>query len=228
MTGTSGKHRQCVDLSTNREQLLQHGTDLVVIGTFSLSAIGNPECKYLRSSPFSEEVKDYLGIPYTSDSSTAKLWVQPQEDGIDLDDNAEVHMAARCVESILGVTSVPKVHLKSDEPSEQPGEIQASPLEPTSIVIPESEDTTRPSSVANVGPLETSDNPRPPLHALTSSSSLVELLNLTDLFTDLGEEEDRILKSLYPDRSREELGFEGIALVANIIGSQFVRWNSML
>lgn len=221
---TSGEYRHCIDISTKQDCRFQHGNDLIVIGTFSLSAVGNPGCKYIKTIPSSREVEDYLGVPYNSVYSTAKLWVQPQEDSADPEGNAEIHMVARCVESILCVTSVPKVNLRFDEPMEQHDKVQENQLEPTSIVIPESKNTTRPSSLANAGFLETSDNAQPSLHKLASSPSLEKLLNLTDL----GEEEDRILNSVYPNRSREGLNFEGIAFVANIIGSQYVQWNSML
>lgn len=221
---TSGEYRHYIDIFTKQEWPLQHGTDLIVIGAFSLSAIGNPNCKYIRTVPSSREIKDYLGIPYDSDYSTAKLWVQPQEDGIDPEGNAELRMAARCVESVLGVTSVPKVDLWPDGLSEQHGEVQRNQVEPSIIVNLESKDTTRPSSLANVGSRETLDNAPPPLHKLASSSSLEEPLRLTDL----GEEEDRILNSIYPNRSRAVLDFEGIAFIANIIGTQYVQWDSML
>jgi hypothetical protein len=221
---TSGEYRHCIDISTMQECRLQPGTDMIVIGTFSLSAIGNRDCKYITTIPSSREIEDYLGIPYDSDYSTAKLWVQPQEDGIDPEGNAELHMAARCVESVLGVTSVPKVDLRSAEVWEQHGEVQENQLEPSTIVIPESKDTTRPSSLTNVESCETLDNAPPPLHRLPSSSSLEKLLRLTDL----GEEEDRILNSVYPNKSRAALDFEGIAFIANIIGTQYVQWDSML
>ncbi|MCJ1243289.1 hypothetical protein MMC30_000486 [Trapelia coarctata] len=223
MTSTNQKYRHFVDISTKQERLLQHGSNLIVVGAFSLGVIGNPGCKYMGSCPSSKEIEDYLGIPSTSDSSTAKLWVPYQEDGIDLEGIAEVHMSARCVERILGVSSLPRVHSSPGELPKQHHEDQAIPLEPISIATPNSTDSTSPSSLANTEFPETPDNRLLPRKLLESSSSLEELLD----FTAIREEEDRILNSLYPHKPRGELVFEGIAFIANIIGSQHVNWPSM-
>ena len=198
-----------IDLSTIQESECGNGDQLVVVGTFSLSAIRSERHNFLKERPNSAEIEDYLGILSTSNAFTGKLWLSDQISRDPSDSGIETHTIARCVERIIGVSLVPNIG---------PDAIDLPPE------LPRDEDTSRHPSIPAGSDTATSTAAQNVL-CEAKSSSLAELEavagSATSALNNTGPKNALILESRLS-------GGLGAMLIKNIMTQQYFDMENML
>ncbi|KAI9736318.1 MAG: hypothetical protein M1834_001204 [Cirrosporium novae-zelandiae] len=100
-----------IDISAEYLQQLSKGNRLIIMVAFSLRTdlkVGS-KSNFLVSAPSSRDVEEYLGVTDKS-YSTGKLWSTLENKNADSNLDVELSAIARCVERIMGVSSVP-IHM---------------------------------------------------------------------------------------------------------------------
>lgn len=107
---SSGAHftvnQQWVDLSSEIEVHIPAGEATYLVSTFALRKDDEDDDKDC-SSDLPDDLQDYLGISWGSVSMTDRLWTALCSTNYEAAEAVEFCVVGRCVEQILGVTSIP-------------------------------------------------------------------------------------------------------------------------
>ncbi|KAI9728899.1 MAG: hypothetical protein M1834_007157 [Cirrosporium novae-zelandiae] len=205
---------ECIDISTTHCKPFSWGEQLVVVATFSLSAVGIDTCRLLDTVPSSEDIMKYLGVANDSDEFTGKLWIDACNGDLEIgsshsaSENRETHALARCVERIMCVSSLPRLD-KKPQPS------------PQNVELPPSNESSKRSSTI----MQSSSDFKPLNPSIHHATSLKLLLEASNQFF---KEEHHLKKCVLGTEVGENLEFKGISFITNIVGLNGIDLQSML